>query len=131
VDRGDYWQCAYLVRKGGDQGLRAEPVDRLRDRLAVLPPWLGDRTSTAPGNWADVRLLVVSLNRLRRWYGDCLLLIGDAAHAMSPVGGVGSTSPCRTPSRPPGSWVARYGRAGRSAAPSCAGSSCGAGGRRA
>lgn len=88
IDRGDYWQCAFLVRKGGDAELRAQPVDELRRRFSALLPWLGDRT-TAVTSWDDVRLLVVSLNRLRRWYRDGLLLIGDAAHAMSPVGGVG------------------------------------------
>lgn len=88
IDRGDYWQCAYLVRKGGDAGLRARPVTELQQRFTALLPWLGDRTSALRG-WDDVRLLVVALNRLRRWYRDGLLLIGDAAHAMSPVGGVG------------------------------------------
>jgi 2-polyprenyl-6-methoxyphenol hydroxylase-like FAD-dependent oxidoreductase len=88
IDRGDYWQCAYLVRKGGDAELRARPVTELQQRFTALLPWLGDRTSALHG-WDDVRLLVVSLNRLRRWYRDGLLLVGDAAHAMSPVGGVG------------------------------------------
>ncbi|HEY6794316.1 MAG TPA: FAD-dependent oxidoreductase [Kineosporiaceae bacterium] len=88
IDRGDYWQCAYLVRKGGDAALRAAPIEAWQHRLAALVPWLGDRVAAA-GSWDDVRLLVVTLNRLRRWYAPGLLLIGDAAHAMSPVGGVG------------------------------------------
>lgn len=88
IDRGDYWQCAYLVRKGGDDALRAQPIEQFRRRLAQALPWLDDRTP-ALGSWDDVHLLVVSLNRLRRWYRRGLLLIGDAAHAMSPIGGVG------------------------------------------
>jgi 2-polyprenyl-6-methoxyphenol hydroxylase-like FAD-dependent oxidoreductase len=88
IDRSDYWQCAYLVRKGGDTERRAQPIQELHRRLSHLLPWLGDRTTTV-GGWDDVHLLVVTLNRLRRWYGRGLLLIGDAAHAMSPVGGVG------------------------------------------
>jgi 2-polyprenyl-6-methoxyphenol hydroxylase-like FAD-dependent oxidoreductase len=88
IDRGDYWQCAYLVGKGGDAALRARPIEDLGRSLRQLLPWLGDRTTTLT-DWDDVRLLVVTLDRLRRWYRDGLLLIGDAAHAMSPVGGVG------------------------------------------
>jgi 2-polyprenyl-6-methoxyphenol hydroxylase-like FAD-dependent oxidoreductase len=88
IDRGDYWQCAYLIGKGGDAALRAAPIETWHQRLAALLPWLGDRAATVP-SWDDVRLLSVSLNRLRRWYSGGLLLIGDAAHAMSPVGGVG------------------------------------------
>lgn len=88
IDRGDYWQCAYLIRKGSDAELRAAGIGELRRRLAGLVPWLADRVDTL-ASWDDVKLLDVRLDRLRRWYADGLLLVGDAAHAMSPVGGVG------------------------------------------
>lgn len=88
IDRGDHWQCAYMIRKGSDTVLRAAGVESLRRRMAGLIPWLGDRVEKLT-SWDEVKLLDVRLDRLRRWYSDGLLLIGDAAHAMSPVGGVG------------------------------------------
>jgi 2-polyprenyl-6-methoxyphenol hydroxylase-like FAD-dependent oxidoreductase len=88
LDRGDYWQCAYLIRKGSDRRLRAAGIQALHREFARLIPWIGDRIDTVAG-WEQVKLLNVSLNRLRRWNTDGLLFIGDAAHAMSPVGGVG------------------------------------------
>jgi 2-polyprenyl-6-methoxyphenol hydroxylase-like FAD-dependent oxidoreductase len=88
IDRGDYWQCAYLIRKGSDGALRAGGIEAFRRRLVAFVPWLAGRVD-ALGSLDDVKLLDVRLERLRRWYRDGLLLIGDAAHAMSPVGGVG------------------------------------------
>jgi 2-polyprenyl-6-methoxyphenol hydroxylase-like FAD-dependent oxidoreductase len=88
IDRGDYWQCGYLIGKGSDQALRVAGVSAFRQRLTALVPWLADRVD-ALASLDDVKLLDVRLERLRRWYTDGLLLIGDAAHAMSPVGGVG------------------------------------------
>ena len=88
IDRGDYWQCAYLIRKGSDAALRAAGIDELRRRFAALLPWMADRMPELT-SFDQVSLLDVELNRLRRWDLDGLLLIGDAAHAMSPVGGVG------------------------------------------
>jgi 2-polyprenyl-6-methoxyphenol hydroxylase-like FAD-dependent oxidoreductase len=88
IDRGDYWQCAYLIGKGSDTGMRAAGIGAFRDRIAALVPWMADRMAGL-ASFDDVKLLDVELNRLRRWYADGLLLIGDAAHAMSPVGGVG------------------------------------------
>ena len=88
IDRGSYWQCAYLIRKGSDAVLRGEGIAGFRARLTTLQPWIADRVD-ALASFDDVKLLDVRLDRLRRWYTDGLLLIGDAAHAMSPVGGVG------------------------------------------
>jgi 2-polyprenyl-6-methoxyphenol hydroxylase-like FAD-dependent oxidoreductase len=88
IDRGDYYQCAYVIPKGRDAELRAEGVEALRRGVVELVPWLADHVG-ALASLDDVKLLDVQLNRLRRWYTDGLLLIGDAAHAMSPVGGVG------------------------------------------
>jgi 2-polyprenyl-6-methoxyphenol hydroxylase-like FAD-dependent oxidoreductase len=88
IDRGDHWQCAYLIRKGTDATLRAEGIEAFRRRLAEFVPWLADRLGELR-SFDDVALLDVGVDRLPRWYADGLLLIGDAAHAMSPVGGVG------------------------------------------
>src|SRR5215212_6128737 len=88
IDRGSYWQCAYLISKGSDAVLRGEGIEGFRARLTALQPWLADRVGEL-ASFDDVKLLDVRLDRLRRWYVDGLLLIGDAAHAMSPVGGVG------------------------------------------
>lgn len=88
IDRGDYYQIAYLIPKGSDAAMRAAGIAPLQQNLRTLVPWLADRVD-ALTSFDDVKLLDVQLNRLRRWYADGLLLIGDAAHAMSPVGGVG------------------------------------------
>lgn len=87
IDRGDYWQCGYVIGKGQDGPLRAAGIEAFGARLSALVPWLGDRAALA--GFDEVRLLNVRLERLRRWSLDGLLVIGDAAHAMSPVGGVG------------------------------------------
>ena len=88
IDRGDYYQIAYIIPKGTDSAMRAEGVGALRRQLVQLVPWLSDRVEQI-ASMDEVKLLDVQLNRLHRWYTDGLLLIGDAAHAMSPVGGVG------------------------------------------
>ncbi|AYF74421.1 FAD-dependent oxidoreductase [Nocardia yunnanensis] len=88
-DRGDYWQSATLVAKGSDPHTRAsQPVGVIMRELAEVVPWLADRVDALHG-WDEVKLLDVKLDRLDRWYTDGLLCLGDAAHAMSPVGGVG------------------------------------------
>ncbi|MEU9761492.1 FAD-dependent oxidoreductase [Streptomyces sp. NPDC047987] len=88
IDRGDYWQCATLIQKGTDARRRAAGLDRFMDEFAAGVPWLADRVHTL-GSWDDVKLLDVRLDRLRRWHRPGLLCIGDAAHAMSPVFGIG------------------------------------------
>ena len=88
IDRGDYYQIAYVIPKGADAEMRAQGIGALRRALVGMVPWLADRVD-ALTSFDDVKLLDVQLNRLPRWYGDGVLLIGDAAHAMSPVGGVG------------------------------------------
>lgn len=87
-NRRDYWQCAFVIPKGGFDSLRAEGLPRFREILAALVGWLGDRVGTL-ASWDDVKLLTVKVDRLRHWHRPGLLCIGDAAHAMSPIGGVG------------------------------------------
>ena len=88
LDRGDYWQCAYVIPKGGFAELRRKGLEVFRTAVASLNPPLADRVKEI-ASWDDVKLLTVVVDRLKRWYCEGLLCIGDAAHAMSPVGGVG------------------------------------------
>ncbi len=88
IDRGDYFQVGMLIKKGSYDALRDLGIEELRHRLIRALPWLGDRVESL-SSFDDIRLLNVTLSRLERWYGDGVLCIGDAAHAMSPVGGVG------------------------------------------
>jgi len=88
IDRGDYWQCAYVVPKGAADEIRAGGLPKFRDDVARAAPELAGAVGTLT-DWDQVKLLSVSLDRLDRWWRPGLLAIGDAAHAMSPVGGVG------------------------------------------
>jgi 2-polyprenyl-6-methoxyphenol hydroxylase-like FAD-dependent oxidoreductase len=88
LDRGDYWQCGFVIRKGGHDAVRTAGLDAFRRSIAELAPFAADRV-TEITDWDQVKLLTVAVDRLRTWYRDGLLCIGDAAHAMSPVGGVG------------------------------------------
>ena len=88
LDRGDYWQCALVIPKGGLDALRARGLAALREDIASIAPFEGRRADEIQ-SWDDVKLLTVVVDRLRTWYRPGLLCIGDAAHAMSPMGGVG------------------------------------------
>jgi 2-polyprenyl-6-methoxyphenol hydroxylase-like FAD-dependent oxidoreductase len=87
-DRGDYWQCAYVIAKGQYDAVKARGLDAFRGDVIGMAPILKSGMSDVK-TWDDVRLLTVAINRLKRWSLPGLLCIGDAAHAMSPVGGVG------------------------------------------
>jgi 2-polyprenyl-6-methoxyphenol hydroxylase-like FAD-dependent oxidoreductase len=88
IDRGDYWQAAYVIPKGAFEEIRRKGLPALREAIAVMAPFFRQRVSELR-DWSDVKLLTVRVDRLRRWYRPGLLCIGDAAHAMSPIGGVG------------------------------------------
>lgn len=88
INRQSYWQLAYVIPKGGFDELVRAGIDALREPVAALLPWLADRVGQI-GGFDDVSVLTVALNRLRRWHRPGFLCIGDAAHAMSPVFGVG------------------------------------------
>jgi 2-polyprenyl-6-methoxyphenol hydroxylase-like FAD-dependent oxidoreductase len=88
IDRGDYWQCAYVIPKGAQDKIRAEGFEAFRQRIGRHAPALADGLQKLSG-WDDVKLLTVQVNRLDEWCRPGLLCIGDAAHAMSPVAGVG------------------------------------------
>jgi 2-polyprenyl-6-methoxyphenol hydroxylase-like FAD-dependent oxidoreductase len=88
INRGDYWQCAYVIPKGGIELIRQRGLTAFREDIAEIAPFLRERTNELK-DWDDIKLLTVSVNRLRQWWRSGLLCLGDAAHAMSPVGGVG------------------------------------------
>jgi 2-polyprenyl-6-methoxyphenol hydroxylase-like FAD-dependent oxidoreductase len=88
IDRTTYWQCAYLIPKGGFDAVKAGGIEAFRVRLAALMPMLADRVGEMR-SWDDVKMLAVAVDHLDAWYKPGLVCIGDAAHAMSPVGGVG------------------------------------------
>ncbi len=88
IDRNEYWQCAYIIPKGSFERLKAAGLASLREDIARTVPALRERVSEID-DWAKVSLLEVRVDRLRQWHRPGLLCIGDAAHAMSPIGGVG------------------------------------------
>jgi 2-polyprenyl-6-methoxyphenol hydroxylase-like FAD-dependent oxidoreductase len=88
IDREDYWQCAFIIPKGAADEIRKRGIEQFRADIANLEPVLRDRVSELR-DWNDLSLLTVRVDRLTRWWRPGLLCIGDAAHAMSPVGGVG------------------------------------------
>jgi 2-polyprenyl-6-methoxyphenol hydroxylase-like FAD-dependent oxidoreductase len=87
-DRGDYWQCAYVIPKGGIEEVRRSGLPALRASVCAIAPFLADRVDQL-ADWDAIKLLTVAVDRLRTWHRPGLLCIGDAAHAMSPIGGVG------------------------------------------
>jgi len=88
LDRGDYWQCAYVIAKGAFDKIKQKGLPAFREDLETIAPFLRGRT-TELKDWNDIKLLSVSVDRLRQWSRTGLLCIGDSAHAMSPIGGVG------------------------------------------
>jgi len=88
LDRGDYWQCAYVIPKGGIETVKARGLDAFRKSVVEMSPFLSDRIGELR-SWDDVKLLSVAVDRLKKWWRPGFICIGDAAHAMSPIGGVG------------------------------------------
>jgi 2-polyprenyl-6-methoxyphenol hydroxylase-like FAD-dependent oxidoreductase len=88
LNRDDYWQCAFVIRKGEFDEIRARGMPRFRQDVARITPFLADRVDEIQ-DWGQISLLTVRVDRLRQWWRPGLLCIGDSAHAMSPVGGVG------------------------------------------
>jgi len=88
IDRFDYWQGGYVIEKNGFDKIKEQGIDQFRKELLKVTPFLGERVQELK-SWDDIKLLSVAIDHLELWYCDGLLCIGDAAHAMSPVGGVG------------------------------------------
>jgi len=89
LDRGSYWQCAFVIPKGGIDALRSRGLPAFRGDVAAIAPFLADRLEAQLPDWDAIKLLSVTVDRLEQWWQPGLLCIGDAAHAMSPIGGVG------------------------------------------
>lgn len=130
LDRADYWQCAYVIRKGAFEEKRQRGLEEFRQEVVRVAAFLGDRVNEIK-QWDDVKLLSVKVDRLRTWYRQGLLCIGDSAHAMSPVGGVGinlaiqdAVATANLLSRKTAGWSNSGKRSGSRAAPSRASRAC-------
>jgi 2-polyprenyl-6-methoxyphenol hydroxylase-like FAD-dependent oxidoreductase len=88
LNRDSYWQCGFVIKKGGFDDLKAGGIEGFRQHVTGVAPFLADRVGEL-NNWDDVRLLTVKVDRLKKWHRHGLICIGDSAHAMSPIGGVG------------------------------------------
>jgi len=88
INRREYWQCGYVIPKGAADEVRRAGLPAFRAKLGQLLPWAAARVEEI-AHWDQVKLLTVQIDRLKQWWRPGLLCIGDAAHAMSPVGGVG------------------------------------------
>jgi 2-polyprenyl-6-methoxyphenol hydroxylase-like FAD-dependent oxidoreductase len=89
INRGDYWQCGYVIPKGSVERIHGAGLEAFRDEVAKLAPFAADRRARELRGWDEIKLLTVRVDRLPQWHRPGLLCIGDAAHAMSPIGGVG------------------------------------------
>ena len=88
LNRNNYWQCAYVIPKGTADEVKQGGLDKFRNNVTGISPFVGDRLEEID-SWDKIKLLTVMVDRLRHWYRPGLICIGDAAHAMSPIGGVG------------------------------------------
>jgi 2-polyprenyl-6-methoxyphenol hydroxylase-like FAD-dependent oxidoreductase len=88
LDRGDYWQCGFVIPKGGFDGIKSRGLPQFQNEIVSFTGFLRDRVAELD-EWSKIKLLTVQINRLREWCREGLLCIGDSAHAMSPAGGVG------------------------------------------
>lgn len=92
INRGEHWQCGYVIAKGSADRLKALGIEKFRENIEALAPFMAGRTSELK-SFGDVKLLIVAAGRLPLWHRPGLLCIGYAAHAMSPVGGAGKIKP--------------------------------------
>jgi 2-polyprenyl-6-methoxyphenol hydroxylase-like FAD-dependent oxidoreductase len=88
INRDQYWQCAFVIPKGEFEKIQQQGLASFRQRIESIAPFLKGRTEQLK-SWDDIKLLTVAVDHLRQWWRPGLLCIGDAAHAMSPIGGVG------------------------------------------